>query len=127
MCSASTLYTSIIEAELQPGDWAVFPGGGGGTGIQGVQLASAMGMRSIVIDTSDEKRQLALELGAEVFLDFKQIKDIAADVVALCDGIGAHAVFVTAGQSYPAALSYLGSRVGGKVTTPNLAWGIISF
>lgn len=115
MCSASTLYTSIIEADLQPGDWAVFPGGGGGTGIQGVQIAAAMGIRPIVIDTGKEKKQLALELGAETFLDFKESKDLATDVIALCDGLGAHAVFVTAGQSYPASLSFLGNRVGGKV------------
>jgi len=39
MCSASTIYTSIKESALRPGQWAVFPGGGGGVGIQGVQLA----------------------------------------------------------------------------------------
>lgn len=39
MCSASTIYTSIKESGLRPGDWAVFPGAGGGVGMQGVQLA----------------------------------------------------------------------------------------
>jgi D-arabinose 1-dehydrogenase-like Zn-dependent alcohol dehydrogenase len=34
MCSASTIYTSIKESKLRPGQWAVFPGGGGGVGIQ---------------------------------------------------------------------------------------------
>jgi propanol-preferring alcohol dehydrogenase len=114
MCSAATMYTSLKESGLRPGNWAVFPGGGGGVGIQGVQLASAMGIRPLVIDSGD-KREFALEYGAEVFLDFKEGKNLTAEVVACCGGIGAHGVFVTAGESYPTALAYLGNRVGGKV------------
>jgi propanol-preferring alcohol dehydrogenase len=39
MCSASTMHRALIEAGLKPGAWVVFPGGGGGVGIQGIQLA----------------------------------------------------------------------------------------
>ncbi len=39
MCSASTMHRALIESGLGPGSWVVFPGGGGGVGIQGVQLA----------------------------------------------------------------------------------------
>lgn len=119
MCSASTIYTSLKESRLVPGNWAVFPGGGGGVGIQGVQLADAMGFRPIVIDTGEEKKKLALSLGAEHFVDFKTTENVAAEIIKLTDGVGAHAVFVTAPQSYPSALTYLGSRVGGTVGFPN--------
>jgi alcohol dehydrogenase, propanol-preferring len=115
MCSASTIYTSLKESELRPGNWAIFPGGGGGVGIQGVQLAAAIGLRPVVVDTGSEKKELSLSLGAEHFVDFKESKDSVAEVVKICDGIGAHGVFVTAPQSYPSALGYLGSRAGGKV------------
>jgi len=115
MCSASTIYTSLKTANLRPGQWAVFPGGGGGVGIQGVQLAEAMGLRPIVVDTGDDKEKLAKSLGAEHFVDFKKVGDVAAEVVKITDGVGAHGVFVTAPQSYGSALSYLGSRCGGKV------------
>jgi D-arabinose 1-dehydrogenase-like Zn-dependent alcohol dehydrogenase len=72
MCSASTIYTSIKDSGLRPGDFAVFPGAGGGVGMQGVQLAKAMGLRAIAIDTGDDKRKLCLETaGAEEFIDFK--------------------------------------------------------
>jgi propanol-preferring alcohol dehydrogenase len=114
MCSASTIYTSLKASGLRPGQWAVFPGGGGGVGIQGVQLAEAMGFRPIVVDTGSEREKLSKSLGAEHFVDFKSEKHID-EVVKLADGIGAHAVFVTAPQSYGNALAYLGTRVSGQV------------
>ncbi|CEL10372.1 Putative Alcohol dehydrogenase, class V [Aspergillus calidoustus] len=121
MCSASTIYRSLTESRLQPGDWAVFPGGGGGVGIQGVQLAYAMGMRPIVVDTGDDKRALALKMGAEAFVDFKKEADTAAAVIKIADGIGGHGVFVTAQAAYPTALAYLGQRVGGAVMCIGIA------
>lgn len=39
MCSASTMHRALVDSGLRPGNWVVFPGGGGGVGIQGVQLA----------------------------------------------------------------------------------------
>lgn len=39
MCAASTMHQALVEARLGPGQWVVFPGGGGGVGAQGVQLA----------------------------------------------------------------------------------------
>src|SRR6201996_8124040 len=112
MCSASTIYSSIKESDLRPGQWAVFPGGGGGVGIQGVQLAKAMGLRPIVIDTGASKRDFSLKMGAEHFLDFKEVKDVAGKVKELTDGIGAHGVFVTAPAAYADAPTLLGDRVG---------------
>ncbi|OQU99901.1 hypothetical protein CLAIMM_05473 [Cladophialophora immunda] len=115
MCSASTVYRSLVEAELKAGDWACFPGGGGGVGIQGVQLAKAMGLRPIVIDSGTEKRDLSLEMGAEAFVDFRTSLDVVAEVIRIADDIGPHAVFVTAPQAYPTSISLVGTRVGAKV------------
>lgn len=39
MCSASTMHRALVESGLKPSNWVVFPGGGGGVGIQGIQLA----------------------------------------------------------------------------------------
>jgi propanol-preferring alcohol dehydrogenase len=100
MCSASTAYSSIKESKLRPGQWAVFPGGGGGVGIQGVQLAVAMGLRVVVVDTGSERGTMCKKYGAEHFVDFKETEDTAAEVVKLTDG-GAHAVFVTGEFSQP--------------------------
>ncbi|USW50646.1 Putative alcohol dehydrogenase, zinc-type, GroES-like superfamily, NAD(P)-binding domain superfamily [Septoria linicola] len=115
MCSASTMHCALREAGYRAGEWIVFPGGGGGVGIQGVQLARAMGMRPIVIDTGNVKKELATKLGAEVFIEFKQEQDIPGRVKEIADGLGAHGVVVTAWQSYKDAVGYIGDRVGGKI------------
>lgn len=94
MCSASTAYTSIKESNLKPGQWALFLGGGSGVGIQGVQLAVAMGLRPIVVDTTDERRDLSLSLGAEHFVDFAKVGDPVEAVLQLTNG-GVDGVFVT--------------------------------
>ncbi|OQU97516.1 hypothetical protein CLAIMM_03441 [Cladophialophora immunda] len=114
MCSAGTMYSSLKESGLRAGDWAVFPGGGGGTGIQGVQLACAMGIRVVVVDTGESRRSLSLSLGAEDFVDFLTEADPVKKVLEVTNG-GAHGVFVSAVQAYPVSLGYLGSRVGGVV------------
>ncbi|KAJ5219545.1 hypothetical protein N7468_008749 [Penicillium chermesinum] len=115
MCSASTIFRSLFEANLQAGSWVVFPGGGGGVGIQGVQLAKAMGLRPIVVDTGDTKRALALKMGAEAFVDFKESPDPTKDVVDIADGVGVHGVFITAPAAYKTAVSFVGDRVGSVV------------
>jgi propanol-preferring alcohol dehydrogenase len=120
MCSASTMHRALIDSGLKPGNWVVFPGGGGGVGIQGVQLAKAMGMRSIVIDSGAPKQKLSLEMGAESFIDFKEVTDIAAEVKKVASGIGAHGVIVTAYQAYNDAISYIGERIGGVVVCVGL-------
>lgn len=94
------MHRALKDSNLKPGNWVVFPGGGGGVGIQGVQLAKAMGMRPIVVDGGEDKKKLALSMGAEQFIDFREEGDVAAKVKEVADGIGAHGVLVTAWQSY---------------------------
>jgi propanol-preferring alcohol dehydrogenase len=107
---------SLQDSGLGPGDWAAFPGGAGGVGIQGVQLAKAMGMRPIVIDTGADKKKLSLEMGAEAFVDFRETDDVAKEVMRIADGIGAHGVFCTAVPAYKDAVSLIGDRIGGVVS-----------
>lgn len=115
------MYRSLVESGLKAGNWAVFPGGGGGVGIQGVQLAKAMGIRPIVVDTGAVKRDLALEMGAESFVNFREVSDTASAVIEVADNIGAHGVFVTAPAAYRNALSFLGNRIGAIIRCVGLA------
>lgn len=115
MCSGSTMYRSLVESGLKAGDWAVFPGGGGGVGHMGVQLAKAMGLRVIVIDGGEAKRELSLRLGAEHFVDFTQVSSVEAEVLRLTSGKGAHGIFVTATSAGAYKSAPMMARTGGKV------------
>ncbi|PQE19612.1 alcohol dehydrogenase protein [Rutstroemia sp. NJR-2017a WRK4] len=120
MCSASTMHRALIDSRLKASQFVIFPGGGGGVGIQGVQLAKAMGMRPIVIDSGDAKRKLSLEMGAEEFVDFVKTPDTATEIKRICNGIGAHGVIVTAYQAYKDAISLIGDRIGGVIVCVGL-------
>ncbi|KAK7708700.1 hypothetical protein SLS57_008916 [Botryosphaeria dothidea] len=115
MCGGLTAYGSLKNSGLKTGNWVVIAGGGGGVGIQAVQLAKAMGFRPVVVDSGEDKRKLGLSRGAEAFVDFATSTDVTAEVKAICDGIGAHGVVVTAHQSYANAVSYVGERIGAVV------------
>ena len=110
----------FFQSGLKAGQYACFPGGGGGVGIQGVQLAHAMGMRPIVIDSGEEKRELAKKMGAEAFVDFKTSSNVAEDVKKAAGGVGAHGVFVTAPSAYKTAVDLTGDRVGAVVMCTGL-------
>ena len=68
-----------------------------------------------LVDTGAERKTMCEKYGAEAFVDFKEVEDTCAEVVKLTDGVGAHGVFVTAVQSYPTSVGYLGNRIGGQV------------
>ena len=63
-----------------------------------------MGMRPIVVDSGNVKKDLSTKMGAEAFVDFKEHSDVAARVKEIADGVGAHGVLVTAYQSYKGEL-----------------------
>lgn len=59
-----------LSARLEPGETVVVQAAGGGTGSLAVQLARRMGAgRVIGLASSEEKRELALRLGADAAID----------------------------------------------------------
>ena len=58
-------------------------GGGGGLGSLAQQYAQAMGLRTIAIDTGEEKRKMCLEqLGSYAFIDYATSENLVKDVQA---------------------------------------------
>ncbi|SJX63022.1 probable ADH3-alcohol dehydrogenase III [Sporisorium reilianum f. sp. reilianum] len=112
LCAGVTIYRALKEAHLQAGNWVVIPGSGGGLGHLGVQYAQNAGLRVIGIDTGEDKKKMSLELGCEVFVDFKTTTDVAATIKEATGGIGTHAAVVAAASSaaYELALNYIRPR-----------------
>jgi len=112
MCGGITSYKALKECGAKPGDTVVITGAGGGLGTLALQYAKAMGLRTIAVDTGDEKAQLCTQkLGAEVFVDFMK-EDVIAKVKEHTGGLGAHAVILLAVSEKPfqQATEYCRSR-----------------
>ncbi|KAJ6786359.1 hypothetical protein PWT90_05144 [Aphanocladium album] len=115
LCAGITVYSALMRSKAQKGDWVVVSGAGGGLGHLAVQIASkGLGLRVVGID-HPSKAELIKNSGAEHFVDMTQFprdddgKAIAARVLELCDGLGAHAVVVctAANAAYAQALGFL--------------------
>lgn len=74
-CAGITIYGALKRAQLQCGQRVAIIGCGGGLGNLGLQLADAMGLRTIGIDVADGPLQLARSLGTSaIILDGRTIE-----------------------------------------------------
>ncbi|KAF5128035.1 Alcohol dehydrogenase 1 [Metarhizium anisopliae] len=113
LCAGITVYKGLKESGAQPGQSVAIVGAGGGLGSLACQYAKAMGLNIIAIDAGDEKREMCLKLGADVFVDFMTSTDLVAEVkAASADGLGPHAVLLVAVTEKPfqQATQYVRSR-----------------
>lgn len=68
LCAGITVFNALRNAGIKPGNLVAIQGIGG-LGHLAVQYAAKMGMRTVAISTSDNKRELARELGAHHFIN----------------------------------------------------------
>ncbi|KAG5638339.1 hypothetical protein H0H81_000582 [Sphagnurus paluster] len=120
LCAGVTVYRALKYSQTSPGDWVVLPGAGGGLGHLAIQYAKHMGLRTIAIDSGADKKKLCEELGADLWIDFRESKNIVGDIVRATDGQGAHSAIVTAASAsgYQQAIEYL--RKGGTLMAVGL-------
>jgi len=102
LCAGITVYKGLKESGARPGQTVAIVGAGGGLGSLAQQYAQAMGLRTIAIDSGEEKRAACKELGSYAFVDFMTSKDVVKDVQnATEDGLGPHAVILVAVSEKP--------------------------
>jgi NADPH2:quinone reductase len=93
-----TAYRMLVtRAALQAGEWVLVWGVGGGVASAAFRIAQALGARTIVTSSSDEKLARAAELGADVTVNHE-----TGDVVATAKeaaGGGADVVVETVGEA----------------------------
>jgi zinc-binding alcohol dehydrogenase/oxidoreductase len=85
------------RARLQPGEWVLVWGIGGGVATAALSLAKAMGANVVVTSSSDEKLQRAVELGADAAVNH-ETDDVVARVKEVTGG-GAHVVVDDVGEA----------------------------
>lgn len=119
LCAGVTVYKGLKMTDTRPGDWVVISGVGG-LGHMAVQYARAMGLNVAAVDISDDKLNLARELGATVTVNARETDPVAALKTEIG---GAHGVLVTAvsPKAFEQALGML--RRGGTLVANGLPPG----
>jgi NADPH2:quinone reductase len=70
MQSYMTAYFALVErARMQPGQWLLVLGAGGGVGLAAVDVGRALGLQVIASASTHDKREMALSRGAVAVID----------------------------------------------------------
>ena len=91
MCAGITTFNALRNSGARPGDLVAIQGIGG-LGHLGVQFASKFGFETVAIGRGDDKKSLALNLGAREYIDTRS-QDVAKELLALG---GARVILATA-------------------------------
>lgn len=110
-CGTGTAYGALKRLGLE-GDETITVFGQGPVGLSTTQFAAAMGARVIAIEVSPERRQLALEKGADVALDPTEVDPVTA-ILDLTHGEGSHKAVETSGAQAARAAAVKGTRTWG--------------
>jgi NADPH2:quinone reductase len=115
MIQGITAWGALLEAgRLRPGDTVAVMAAAGGLGSLALQLARLHGAsRVIAVVSNDEKRKLALELGADVAL-VSSAQSLVSDIRAATHGEGVDIVLESIGGAMTDAV-FGALRRGGRV------------
>jgi NADPH2:quinone reductase len=111
-----------VSARMEPGESVVVGAAGGGTGTLAVQLAKRFGAgRVIALASSEEKRELALRLGADAAVD-NRAEDLKEQIIEANGGERVDvALEMAGGATFDACLSALAPF--GRLVTFGIASG----
>lgn len=110
LCAGITVFNALRNSGIKPGELVAVQGIGG-LGHLAVQYAAKMGMRTVAISTSNDKKELAKELGAHHFINTDE-KDAAKELKNLG---GAKLILATAPYSEAITSVVGGLGINGKL------------
>jgi D-arabinose 1-dehydrogenase-like Zn-dependent alcohol dehydrogenase len=110
LCAGITTYNALRHSGARPGDLVAIQGIGG-LGHLGVQFAAKMGFHTVAIARGADKASLALELGADRYID-----STAEDAAKVLAGLGGAKVILATATSAKAMTSLIdGLGIDGKL------------
>jgi NADPH:quinone reductase-like Zn-dependent oxidoreductase len=116
-----TAYHMLFSrAGLRPGQSVLVQGAAGGVATASILLGRLGGLTVYATSRSEEKRQVALDLGAEAA--FPPVRETARELVAATGGLGVDAVIETVGEP-TWELSLRSVRPGGTVVVSGATGG----
>ena len=110
MCAGVTTFNALRNSGARPGDLVAIQGIGG-LGHLGVQFASKFGFETVAIGRGDDKKSLALKLGARTYIDSKS-QDVARELLGLG---GARVILATASDGKAMGGLIDGLKIGGRL------------
>ena len=117
-CAGVTTYKALKVADVRPGS-RVLISGIGGLGHLALQYGRIFGAETVAVDVTDEKLELARELGADHVIDARD-QDVAAEVQRM-GGADAAIALAVSNESFRAAYGAL--RRGGTLALVALPAG----
>ena len=88
-CRFATSFRAIVDrGQVSAGQWVVVHGCGG-VGLSAIMIAAALGANVLAVDISDEKLELAAQLGAVAGLNVNRVSNVSDAIRDLTSG-GAH-------------------------------------
>jgi alcohol dehydrogenase/propanol-preferring alcohol dehydrogenase len=110
LCAGVTTYNALRNSPARPGD-VVAVQGIGGLGHLGVQFAHHMGFRTVALSRGEDKRELALQLGADDYID-----TAAQDPGAALQAMGGARIALATAPSAAAVESLIGGlAINGQI------------
>jgi NADPH2:quinone reductase len=95
----TSYYALKQRAELKAGETLLVLGAGGGVGITAVEIGKLMGARVIAAASSEEKLQLARDVGADETINYSEV-NLKEAVKELTGGLGANVVYDPVGGDF---------------------------
>lgn len=122
MCGYGTSHYALKQrGQLQPGETLCVLGASGLTGIAAVQIGKALGAKVIGVASTEDKRQIARDAGADIVLGYDNLKD---DLKKATEGKGVDVAFdPVGGDSFDALARSM--AWGGRLLVIGFASGTI--
>ena len=122
-CAAATAWRALmVEAKIKPGD-TVLVQGSGGVSVFALQFAKAAGCHVIATSSSDAKLEKLRELGADEFINYRQVEKWGDRVLEITGGRGVDVV-VEVGGSGTLAQSVRAVAMGGHISMIGVLTGV---
>ena len=112
LCAGITVFNSLRNSGVKPGSLVAVQGIGG-LGHLAIQYAKKLGFRTVAISGSNSKRELAMELGADAFLN-ESDHDVVRELQKMG---GADIIMATAPNSDAISSLIDGLAINGKLVT----------
>lgn len=127
---ALTALTLIRNAHrVEKGDWVLVTAAAGGVGLWLCQLLKAVGARTIAAASTDEKRALAKQYGAEITIGYyeENREEFTKKVLEITGGEGVAAAFDSVGKvTFDSSLASV-KRNGTMVSFGNASGAVTGF